>query len=1126
MKPGIPWSVKGVEPELREIAKTAARRSGMTLGEWLNSAINEQADGAPPSSDVATPPARSPRNTLISTHPIERAATKLEDIAEQLSRLAARDSESAYRPHQTSEDPLAFAKVMSRVESNEKQTVEAFSAVNERLATISRQISRSQQAGTPSKVEEAPGFQAMEKAVRNIVEHLEVSDKRTRENMKSLQERMADMATRVASSNSEQVLRQAPAFSQLENRLTDLARRIDQPQSVAAQPTDQLRAELDQLAGRIETVHQTAETLANRAQTQAVQAAQGELRAIEHRITSLLNDARQSFSADHMGPDEVQKFRQEIDAVNARIDDSARNSASDRDVSALKVAVEQLSTRVAQGQDLRPLEDLDKRLVEISQKVERTEAATRGLPQINDLERRFAELDQRLAQSINNPSNASNELLAQKLTEVDDRLSRTEHQLTHLETIERAISQLYDTMEQNRKTAQQVAHDAATRVAEQFASQAAPAALPSLTNAPEIIALQSGLQAVREAAKGADTRNQETLEAVHETLEQIVSKLGELETVGIGQRLAHVTPPATVFHAPDAAALAEAFHAEAPLYEEPATKPEEAEPAIAELFAKVAPTAPATDNPFAPIPEPTNFMASVFAGVAQPLDAAGLQSPATASQTVDAGIGDLVAAARRLHQASHGQANALSGVTPNARAKAPQGKGFQLPFLKSGKAKTKKSVDVLAQADAAAILKPANGNAPGTRVRLIALGLMFLAVATFAVSNMAGRLHHTAIPETSAIVQPQAETTPSAAPVVAAPAPAPTEAPATAAPAQQPEPAPLATPDDKTKTSGGTQQQGDASSVLSADPILTGSVTAAKSDSLAAASAAPITGSVALDPAVGPLKLRHAAESGDSSAAFIVATHFLNGDTVPVDYAKAAYWYGKSAASGVAPAQYRLATLYERGKGVDKNLSAALSWYERAAALGNIKAMHNAAVIAAGNEAGAPDYSRAFKWFSLAANHGVKDSQFNLAVLIERGLGAKQDGAEALFWYMAAAQQDDTDAKTRVEALSKSLGPVTVDAAKARLKAFVPIKALDAANVVAVNDAQWNPQSAAASPPSNINDQAKALLEKLGYRVGDQDGALDTKTANAIKLFQMKQGMKVTGQATPDLIATMQSKAG
>ena len=34
MKPGIPWSVKGIEPEAREAAKLAARRAGLTLGEW------------------------------------------------------------------------------------------------------------------------------------------------------------------------------------------------------------------------------------------------------------------------------------------------------------------------------------------------------------------------------------------------------------------------------------------------------------------------------------------------------------------------------------------------------------------------------------------------------------------------------------------------------------------------------------------------------------------------------------------------------------------------------------------------------------------------------------------------------------------------------------------------------------------------------------------------------------------------------------------------------------------------------------------------------------------------------------------------------------------------------------
>ena len=34
-----PWSVKGVEPEAREAAKIAARRAGMTVGQWLNHTI-------------------------------------------------------------------------------------------------------------------------------------------------------------------------------------------------------------------------------------------------------------------------------------------------------------------------------------------------------------------------------------------------------------------------------------------------------------------------------------------------------------------------------------------------------------------------------------------------------------------------------------------------------------------------------------------------------------------------------------------------------------------------------------------------------------------------------------------------------------------------------------------------------------------------------------------------------------------------------------------------------------------------------------------------------------------------------------------------------------------------------
>ena len=384
MKPGIPWSVKGIEPDMREAAKNAARRSGMTLGEWLNAAIVEQAEPELVSQH-RTAPAASPKpaRSRISTHPIDRAATRLEDIAEQLSLIAQRESETAparYIPQPPQEDISALARVLNRIDSNERQTVEAFSAVNDRLSVLGRQFAKIQAA----KPEESESYQSLEKAVRNIIEHLEVSEKRTRENLKTLQERMGDMASRVNGAGSEQILRQAPAFNQLESRLSELARRVDTaPQ--APQLPNNLRDELDGLASRIEDVRNTAENLAGKAQTQAVQQAQNELRSIEARILGVLREAQSSIASQSTGPADISRIRNEIEQLHARIDEAHQASASDQDVSALRQVVEQLSTRVAQGQDSRPFAEMDRKIVDISRRLEQTQAATRDLPQFSEL---------------------------------------------------------------------------------------------------------------------------------------------------------------------------------------------------------------------------------------------------------------------------------------------------------------------------------------------------------------------------------------------------------------------------------------------------------------------------------------------------------------------------------------------------------------------------------------------------------------------------------------------------------------------------------------------------------------------------------------------------------------------
>jgi localization factor PodJL len=48
MKSGGPWNLRGLRPEARETARGAARRSGVSVGEWLNSVIETEDDGNEP----------------------------------------------------------------------------------------------------------------------------------------------------------------------------------------------------------------------------------------------------------------------------------------------------------------------------------------------------------------------------------------------------------------------------------------------------------------------------------------------------------------------------------------------------------------------------------------------------------------------------------------------------------------------------------------------------------------------------------------------------------------------------------------------------------------------------------------------------------------------------------------------------------------------------------------------------------------------------------------------------------------------------------------------------------------------------------------------------------------------
>lgn len=82
-----PWSVKGIAPHTRDAVKEAARRSGMTIGEWLSAAITRQAQAEPFPPRAAAPD--------------ERWA----EVATHLARLVRRNAEA--QPAAPREDVLA-----------------------------------------------------------------------------------------------------------------------------------------------------------------------------------------------------------------------------------------------------------------------------------------------------------------------------------------------------------------------------------------------------------------------------------------------------------------------------------------------------------------------------------------------------------------------------------------------------------------------------------------------------------------------------------------------------------------------------------------------------------------------------------------------------------------------------------------------------------------------------------------------------------------------------------------------------------------------------------------------------------------------------------------------------------
>ena len=200
MTAASPWSVKGIDPKAREVAKDLARRSGMTLGEWLNRMIIE-GDGQAPDLGSESAPNRAylevvkedaPPRMEIAEHPADevgRVAIALDRLTQRIEAAEGRSAAAISGIDHSVRDALTRLGQSEReqiaVAARFEGAVDELKTEQARAAERMRRI-ESEAAGPRS----AEALRALEGALGKVAGHLYEGEARTRDAIAALEARL------------------------------------------------------------------------------------------------------------------------------------------------------------------------------------------------------------------------------------------------------------------------------------------------------------------------------------------------------------------------------------------------------------------------------------------------------------------------------------------------------------------------------------------------------------------------------------------------------------------------------------------------------------------------------------------------------------------------------------------------------------------------------------------------------------------------------------------------------------------------------------------------------------------------------------------------------------------------
>jgi len=290
MRAELPWNVAGIPPEAREAARAAARREGLSVGEWLTRRILRSFSGMEEEIPSMPYENRAPSGAPLDSWGMPPSAASRRDTEEMMARVNRTETESndAWR---RIEDQLRG--LGRRMDSSERTHSES-----------SRVISRTTQEMNITAREQAQAFDQLGLNVMALNERLErlernSADTGIKDAVKALHQglsRLADQITATANNSADQV-------TQLTGNLEQLAARVGQSRVDAEDNHKLLVVRTEAAEQRIAAAEKTAQFNTN---------------ALDHALEKI------EASANQRATDQVEnqrRFAQSEEAMN-RLEDS------------------------------------------------------------------------------------------------------------------------------------------------------------------------------------------------------------------------------------------------------------------------------------------------------------------------------------------------------------------------------------------------------------------------------------------------------------------------------------------------------------------------------------------------------------------------------------------------------------------------------------------------------------------------------------------------------------------------------------------------------------------------------------------------------------------------------------